>query len=798
MSKIILKCDEAGFLVGEIIDKKECVKTAREVAIPNQQAQTAREVAIPNQQAQTAREVAVPNQQAQTDNDKQRKPLQKTVTPKSTLLRDEKGRFLPKSQQPNQTERADEKTAQAIQSSRLIDAIKLGISKVINADTQGIDPAIDAMKEASTPFVMAGGAIKTASSLFSRKDKQQVAIPQITRLTKLQTEQNTTQNKDWRSFFKRFDLFAKNQSVFNKAADKTLKEIEKKPIAQGDSSQGASIAVGNGFGIKNVLKKLPVVGALLGGLFASSAISDTENDDTLSRKEKDKANGKTIGGVGGMLAGAAAGAAFGSIIPIVGTVIGGIAGAFFGGSAGEVLGETVGGWVNDLRGSDIVGKITTAWNDVSAKTLGAFESLSISASKSWDDMTVKFSPVIDSLTTFFDSVSTSFSSALDSLNGWIRNLTGVDVGAKLKIGYEAVKSYVKDSPVGNVVDYAKDKSVSGYEKAKDFVTGDSKARKQALESEITKSGITNTNERAMIMAQADHESGGFMRNEESFKYKTPEQLMKVSETARNKGKDEVQAALNGGDESTAELMYGGRMGNTEKGDGYKYRGRGSFQLTGKNNYKQAGAELGLDLVNNPDLAMDKDNSAKIAVWFAKKNKIAQAAQAGDVESVTNIINGGQNGIDVRKEKFTKYGGVVGKSIVQEDSKEGKHTEQNALSSKIDNVQNAKDLPASTTSQVDDIASLNARMNTSKGNISALDTQTSLVSSGNIATPNIPIPTAPIMPSFSVTDIPPAPSITEALNSPSAIKVKVEQPDAMSSRDIPDRAFAHIITGGIGG
>jgi predicted chitinase len=716
---------------------------------------------VPNQQAQ-----AVPNQTKKTDNDiVKRNSLQKTVTPNTTLMRDDKGRFLPKSQQPNQTDIAENNAKEANKSNRIVDAIKLGISNARNTDTQGIDPAIDAMKEASAPFIMAGGAIKTASSLFSRKDKQSVAIPQITRLTKLQTEQNTTQNRDWRSFFKRFDLFAKNQSVFNKAADKTLKEIEKKPIAQGASGQGASISIGNGFGIKNVLKKLPVIGALLGGLFASSAISDTENDDTLTRKEKDKANGKTIGGVSGMLAGAAAGAALGSVIPIVGTIIGGIAGAFFGGSAGELLGETVGGWVNDLRGSDIAGNILSSWDIVSTSALNSFDNLSKGARESFTQIADKFTPVIDSLTTFFDSISTGFSGALDSLNGWVKNLTGVDVGAKLKSGYESVKSYVKDSPVGKTAGYVTDKATSAYEKTKDFFTGDSKARKQALESEMTKSGITNTNERAMIMAQADHESGGFLHNEESFKYRTPEQLMKVSKTARDKGADAVQAALNGGAESTAELMYGGRMGNTEKGDGYKYRGRGAFQLTGKDNYKQASNDLGIDLVNNPDLAMDKDVSAKLAVWYAKKNKIAQASQAGNVEAVTQKVNGGQNGIDDRKSLFAKYGGVEGVAVAENTEKS-------------------------------DIASLNEKMNTSKGNNPTLDTQAAVVSSGSIATPNIPMPTAPTIPSFSASDIPPAPSITEALNSPSAIKVKVEQPDVMSSRDVPDRAYAHIITGGI--
>jgi len=61
-----------------------------------------------------------------------------------------------------------------------------------------------------------------------------------------------------------------------------------------------------------------------------------------------------------------------------------------------------------------------------------------------------------------------------------------------------------------------------------------------------------------------------------------------------------------------------KMGNTKKGDGYKYRGRGFVQLTWKSNYKKAGDFLGIDLVNNPELALDYENAMKIMIYGMEK------------------------------------------------------------------------------------------------------------------------------------------------------------------------------------
>ena len=87
------------------------------------------------------------------------------------------------------------------------------------------------------------------------------------------------------------------------------------------------------------------------------------------------------------------------------------------------------------------------------------------------------------------------------------------------------------------------------------------------------------------------------------------------------------------------------MGNTAPGDGSRYRGRGIFQLTGKNNYQRYAELLQLPLVENPDLAAEPDNAARIACAFWIENGCNPIADEGErrFAAVTRKINGGLNG-----------------------------------------------------------------------------------------------------------------------------------------------------------
>ena len=180
-------------------------------------------------------------------------------------------------------------------------------------------------------------------------------------------------------------------------------------------------------------------------------------------------------------------------------------------------------------------------------------------------------------------------------------------------------------------------------------------RETQLLLEATKAGIDSKVELANFMAQVGHESGGMTRLEESFRYTKGIWQIPVR-SAMREGKESLEEArleaLQGKPEKLGELMYGGRMGNDEPGDGYKFHGRGYMQLTGKDNYRAAGEALGLDLVKHPELAAESENAAKIATWYWN-TRVPQSAR-DDVTKATHAINGGENGLPDRQARFEKW------------------------------------------------------------------------------------------------------------------------------------------------
>jgi putative chitinase len=96
------------------------------------------------------------------------------------------------------------------------------------------------------------------------------------------------------------------------------------------------------------------------------------------------------------------------------------------------------------------------------------------------------------------------------------------------------------------------------------------------------------------------------------------------------------------------------LGNTQAGDGAKYKGRGFIQITGKANYTNAGQALGIDLVNNPELAAKPDIAAKIAVWYWQNRVTPYVQDFSDTRSVTKRINPGLQGLQDRAENFKDY------------------------------------------------------------------------------------------------------------------------------------------------
>jgi putative chitinase len=161
----------------------------------------------------------------------------------------------------------------------------------------------------------------------------------------------------------------------------------------------------------------------------------------------------------------------------------------------------------------------------------------------------------------------------------------------------------------------------------------------------------NTPQRvSAFLAQCGHESGGWTTFQENLNYSAQglcTTFKKYFPTL------EVATPYARQPEKIANRVYANRMGNgpEESGDGWKYRGRGPIQLTGKSNYTQFAKDMFDDwqnLVDNPDwVTEDKDFALMSAIWFWNKNKLNVQADAGDLKLMTKKINGGYLGLDDR-------------------------------------------------------------------------------------------------------------------------------------------------------
>jgi putative chitinase len=150
---------------------------------------------------------------------------------------------------------------------------------------------------------------------------------------------------------------------------------------------------------------------------------------------------------------------------------------------------------------------------------------------------------------------------------------------------------------------------------------------KAVRDAAAKYGITDETELNALLAQVGHESGN---------YRLLTEL---------------------GDKSYFERYEGRRdLGNTQPGDGYKYRGRGYIQLTGRSNYEQFAKFSGLDVVNNPDLVATPSVGAEAALWFWKTRVKPNVKDFSDVKAVTRIVNGGLNGLADREQRFASLTG----------------------------------------------------------------------------------------------------------------------------------------------
>ena len=124
----------------------------------------------------------------------------------------------------------------------------------------------------------------------------------------------------------------------------------------------------------------------------------------------------------------------------------------------------------------------------------------------------------------------------------------------------------------------------------------------ALSEYLPKYNIDNNRRIAGFIAQCGHESGGFTVFSENLNYSESGLNVVFPKYFKNAGRNAKEYARN--PEKIANVVYANRMGNNKPGDGWKYRGRGAIQITGKDNYTAFSKDTGIDAVNNPDVLLD--------------------------------------------------------------------------------------------------------------------------------------------------------------------------------------------------
>ena len=187
-----------------------------------------------------------------------------------------------------------------------------------------------------------------------------------------------------------------------------------------------------------------------------------------------------------------------------------------------------------------------------------------------------------------------------------------------------------------------------------------------VQGALARFGINTPMQVAAWIAQCAHESAGFKTLTENLNYSAdtmavvwPSRFAVLGpdkKPVKVKGKNQPNKfalALHRQPEAIANTVYANRManGNIESGEGWKYRGRGLKQLTGKDNYTRCGQGLNMDLVGNPDLLLTPEGASLSAAWFWSTNKCGPIADSGDFVALTKKINGGTIGLEDRQKRY---------------------------------------------------------------------------------------------------------------------------------------------------
>lgn len=647
-----------------------------------------------------------------------------------------------------------------------------GAASAVAAGADGIDPTVQAVKEIGGIFQPVMGVLKPLGRVFGigRKSEQRENVSWYRRIWNAVRGTGGSGGGGMglimTSLVSMLGLLLAPIKALGKvtgatgliaAAAKGVASVFKKnppvppvPVPGGGPGPGPNPPSGGGK-FKKFLKKLPWIGALIGGGMLANDVLAADDPSLTPEQNKQQRYSKVGSGVGGLVGGAVG-------------LLGGPAGAIAGAMIGDQIGGMVGEWLATVDLSSITAKISKTFDSVK---------------DAWDGMVTTGTKLLAGMT---DSIKEAFGKAVDTVADKVQT-------AKDYVGDKATT--IKDAGQ-NVLN----KVTSGR------YTGGSNARKDEMIKAMDAGGITDPKSKAMLMANVDHESGGFTKSEENLNY-SAKRLQEVF-PKYYKSPEEARADANN-PEAIANKVYGGRMGNTEAGDGFKYRGRGNIQLTGKAQYADMGKKLGIDLVNNPDLAMDPKYSAQIAVQHWKSSGADKAAMAGDQERARRLTNGGTNGLaDVQG----KYDGYLAQAKAGDLTPTRRADQGKVQAPEGANVAVASTMAALKGAPAVGVMPIGPRPS---GAPAMPGAQTVGVMAPTVSTPAMgtaaikPITASSMMaprysapaPDASQFKIPPAPVVEKPLMTPSKAAAPSMQFSVPLSQNVEDRQIAHAAAGGIG-
>lgn len=181
---------------------------------------------------------------------------------------------------------------------------------------------------------------------------------------------------------------------------------------------------------------------------------------------------------------------------------------------------------------------------------------------------------------------------------------------------------------------------------------------ESLNEILPKYQIDSPQRIAAFIAQCSHESGHFSALVENLNYGAKGLIMTWPKRFTT---TELANKYNRQPEMIANFVYANRLGNGDEssGDGWKYRGRGLIQLTGKDNYQRFANSIDKDLTEIPEYLETYRGAVEAACWFWQNNNLNTYADVGDIKNMTKVINGGFLGLIEREENYRKALNILG-------------------------------------------------------------------------------------------------------------------------------------------